>query len=92
MFFIVFKNYCYTYRFLPVMVLTTLTVLWMNPIGIDRFCLCCTNLLMQMTYISYVRWELPSHGETTPTLGEFPYLKTKILNDLFQFVLRETHF
>lgn len=50
------------------LIVLTLTTLWMNPEEMHRMCLACTNLMIHVMYFQMLTWQIPSSGDNPPLL------------------------
>ncbi|KAK4884723.1 hypothetical protein RN001_000994 [Aquatica leii] len=51
-----------------VLIIVTLTTLWMNPEEIERLCLACCNLIAHILHLQLINAQLPSTGDKPPLL------------------------
>ncbi|KAF5274033.1 hypothetical protein FQR65_LT04431 [Abscondita terminalis] len=51
-----------------VLIIVTLTTLWMDPQETDRLCLACCNLIAHILHLQLINYQLPSTGEKPPLL------------------------
>ncbi|KAB0803197.1 hypothetical protein PPYR_00167 [Photinus pyralis] len=68
-----------------VLIIITLTTLWMNPQELDRLCLACCNLIAHTIHIQMIVWQLPSTGDKPPLL--IVYSRDSLLLCTFTIVL-----
>ncbi|KAF5291357.1 hypothetical protein FQA39_LY03508 [Lamprigera yunnana] len=68
-----------------VLIIVTLTTLWMNPEEFDRLCLACCNLVAHILHLQMVSIELPSSGDVPPLL--IVYSRDSLLLCTFTIVL-----
>lgn len=68
-----------------VLIIITLTTLWMNPQELDRLCLACCNFIAHTMHLQMITWQLPSTGDKPPLL--MVYSRDSLLLCTFSIVL-----
>lgn len=51
-----------------IMIIMTISSLWLNIESMDRLIVCCANLVIHFLYIQSIWWNLPSGGRETPLI------------------------
>ncbi|XP_049278929.1 neuronal acetylcholine receptor subunit beta-3-like [Anopheles funestus] len=74
------------------MIIINLVVLWMNSGSTERLYILCATCMGHFTYMEYLYWRVPYHGENVPKLLIF-FRDSLIINVLmlgFTIILRHT--
>ncbi|XP_045461113.1 neuronal acetylcholine receptor subunit alpha-3-like isoform X2 [Harmonia axyridis] len=68
-----------------VLLVMSLTSLWIPPVKQERMNLCFVNLISHFLHLQYVSWMIPTHGKTVPYLVS--YARDSLLLCCFTIVL-----
>ncbi|XP_053662537.1 acetylcholine receptor subunit alpha-like [Anopheles marshallii] len=74
------------------LIIINLAVLWMNSGSTERFYILCATCMGHFTYMNYLYWRVPYHGENVPKMLIF-FRDSLIINALmliFTIILRHT--